>query len=91
MKFLNDKYFSYLIDVKELLGTLEVFDAAGIEKVFTAISQNHNTKLGNIAQPVRVAVTGRTESPGIFEVLQILGKEKTLNRLARAIHIIEMK
>ncbi|KPK44222.1 MAG: glutamyl-Q tRNA(Asp) ligase [Nitrospira bacterium SM23_35] len=90
-KFLNDKYFSYLIDVKELLGTLEVFDAAGIEKVFTAISQNHNTKLGNIAQPVRVAVTGRTESPGIFEVLQILGKEKTLNRLARAIHIIEMK
>ena len=42
-------------------------------------------------QPVRVAVTGRTESPGIFEVLEILGKEKTLKRLARAIQMIEMK
>lgn len=90
-KFLNDKYLAYLIDVRDSLSTSEVFAVAEIEKVFTSISQKHNTKLGNIAQPVRVAVTGKTESPGIFEVLEILGKEKTLHRLTKAIQLIEAK
>lgn len=90
-KFLNEKYLPYLIDVKEALGAGDLFVAAEIEKVFIAVGQKHNTKLGNIAQPVRVAVTGRTESPGIFEVLEILGKEKTLKRLSRAIALIEMR
>lgn len=90
-KFLTDKHLAQLIDVKESLGSLNVFVAADIEKVFAAISQKLDIKLGNIAQPVRVAVTGKTESPGIFEVLEILGKEKTLKRLARAIETIETK
>jgi glutamyl-tRNA synthetase len=89
-KFLTGKYLTHLIDLKESLETVDAFVAAEIEKVFTAISQKHDTKMGNIAQPVRVAVTGKTESPGIFEVLEILGKEKTLQRLTRAIHGIEM-
>ena len=41
------------------------------------------------AQLVRVAVTGKAESPGIFEVLEILGKEKVLKRLEKAIKAIE--
>jgi len=90
-KFLNDKYLTNLTEVKASLGTVDTFVAAQIEKVFTSVSQRLDAKLGNIAQPVRVAVTGRTESPGIFEVLEILGKEKTLKRLARAIQMIEMK
>jgi glutamyl-tRNA synthetase len=88
-KFLNEKYRANLTEVKESLETVDMFVAAEIEEVFTSVSQKLDTKLGNIAQPVRVAVTGRTESPGIFEVLEILGKKKTLKRLARAIHIIE--
>jgi glutamyl-tRNA synthetase len=88
-KFLNEKYLVYLTDIQESLGPVEVFTAAEIEKVFTAISQKHSTKLGNIAQPVRAAVTGRTESPGIFDVIEILGKEKTLRRLAKAIQSID--
>jgi glutamyl-tRNA synthetase len=90
-KFLTDKHLAQLIDVKESLGSLNVFVAADIEKVFAAISHKLDIKLGNIAQPVRVAVTGKTESPGIFEVLEILGKEKTLKRLAWAIETIETK
>jgi len=62
-----------------------------IEKVFMAAGEKLNTKLGNIAQPVRVAVTGRTESPGIFEVLEIIGKQKTLQRLEKAIQAIGSK
>jgi glutamyl-tRNA synthetase len=42
-------------------------------------------KLSQVAQPVRAAVTGKTVSPGIFEVLEILGRDKALNRLERAI------
>jgi glutamyl-tRNA synthetase len=90
-KFLNEKYLANLTEVKASLETVDTFVAAEIEKVFTSASQKLETKLGNIAQPVRVAVTGKTESPGIFEVLEILGKEKTLKRLARAIHVITMK
>jgi glutamyl-tRNA synthetase len=41
-------------------------------------------KLGEAIQPIRVAVTGRTASPGIFEVLSVLGRERTLERLAKA-------
>ena len=90
-KFLNEAYLPYLLDVKASFLALNVFEASAIEKVFVAIAQKHSAKLGSIAQPVRVAVTGRTESPGIFEVLEILGREKTLQRLTRAIQTIEMK
>jgi glutamyl-tRNA synthetase len=46
-------------------------------------------KLGKIAQPVRVALTGKTASPGIFEVTAILGKDKVISRLNKAIRFIE--
>ena len=48
-------------------------------------------KLGKIAQPVRLALTGKTVSPGIFEILNVLGKEKSLDRLRRAVSFIEGK
>jgi glutamyl-tRNA synthetase len=84
-KFLNEKYLPYLKDVKEELEKVDTFAAPEIEKIFTTLVEKHTTKLGNIAQPVRVAITGKTESPGIFEVLEIVGKEKVLKRLERAI------
>ena len=46
-------------------------------------------KMGQVAQPVRVALTGRTVSPGIFEVIDILGKEKTLHRLRDTIENLD--
>jgi glutamyl-tRNA synthetase len=88
LKFLNEKYLPYLKDVKEKLERLGIFVAPEIEKVFKSLVEKHNTKLGSIAQPVRVSITGKTESPGIFEVLEIVGKEKVLKRLERAIEKI---
>lgn len=84
-KFLNEKSLPYLMDVKEELSRLNNFVAPEIEKAFLTLVEKHNIKLGNIAQPVRVSVTGKAESPGIFEVLEILGKEKVLKRLERVI------
>ena len=45
-------------------------------------------KLGKMAQPVRVAITGGTVSPGIFETLEAMGKEKTVSRLKKALAFI---
>jgi glutamyl-tRNA synthetase len=87
-KFLNEKYLVNLTEVRKSLGELDDFSVPEIEKVFVSVAKKQNTKLGNIAQPVRVAVTGKTESPGIFEVLEIVGKERTLQRLDKAIKMI---
>jgi glutamyl-tRNA synthetase len=87
-KFLNQKSLPYLVDVLAAFKKLDSFIAQDMEKVFSALVERHNIKLGNLAQPVRVAVTGKAESPGIFEVLEILGKEKVLKRLEKAIEEI---
>ncbi|MCX5719533.1 MAG: glutamate--tRNA ligase, partial [Nitrospirae bacterium] len=87
-KFLNEGSRDILIELKDKLMVVRDFSAEEIEKVFRAIIEKHNVKLGNLAQPVRVAITGSTESPGIFEVLEIMGREKTLKRLEKAINTI---
>jgi glutamyl-tRNA synthetase len=55
-----------------------------VEKVFNALVAEKDIKLGKLAQPVRVALTGGTVSPGIFEVLEVMGKEKALKRIEAA-------
>lgn len=55
-----------------------------IEAVVRAHAHRLDIKLGQVAQPLRAAVTGRATSPGLFEVMAVLGKEETLARLADA-------
>jgi len=87
--FLNEKYLSNLVEVREALRGVDKFTAAAIEQMFTSLIGRLNIKLGGIAQPVRVAITGKAESPGIFEVLEIVGKERTMKRLDKAIALIK--
>ncbi|MHB8880307.1 MAG: glutamate--tRNA ligase [Thermodesulfovibrionales bacterium] len=87
-KFLNDKNLALLTELHESLSGLGDYSTAGIEAVFTALIEKHGIKLGAIAQPVRVALTGGTVSPGIYEVIEIIGRETTLRRLGRAIDTI---
>ncbi len=84
-KFLRSKSAGVLEKVKEKLEGLEGFDEDEIEAAFREAMEELGIKLGKIAQPVRVAVTGGTASPGIFELLSVLGKQKTVARLERAI------
>ncbi len=88
-KFLNEKSLPYFRTILDRLRALDRFEAAEIEKVFMGIIEKQGIKLGQIAQPVRVAVTGNSVSPGIFEVIEIVGKDKTLRRLERAIALIK--
>ena len=73
------------------LESLENYTQSDLENVFKAVMDESGLKLGKIAQPVRVALTGRTASPGIFEIIAILGKERVIPRLKKAIRFIETK
>lgn len=88
-KFLNEGSLPYMKDLLDALGGLESFTHDGLEDVFKKIIEKHGIKLKNLAQPVRVAMTGGTTSPGIYELIEIVGKEKTLRRIERAIREIE--
>lgn len=87
-KFLNTNSLVYLIEIRDSLRGLTEFTAQEIERIFKDVITRHNIKLGQVAQPVRVAMTGGTESPGIFEVIGVMGKEKALKRLDKAIEEI---
>jgi len=67
-----------------LASTPEV-DEKSLEEIFKEIVTQKNIKLGAIAQAVRVSLTGKSVSPGIYEVMRILGKEEVLKRLSRTI------
>ena len=72
----------------EKLDALDEFTHEALEQVFLAVMEATELKLGKIAQPVRLALTGSTVSPGIFEIIEVLGKAKTLERLRAAVDYI---
>ncbi|MBI5888409.1 MAG: glutamate--tRNA ligase [Deltaproteobacteria bacterium] len=76
----------------ELIGRLEGlsgFDEKGVESAFNEILESRGIKLGKLAQPVRVALTGGTVSPGIYEMINAMGREMTLSRLKHAVEFMQ--
>ena len=71
-----------LADLTDELAAVEPWSADATEAAVRAFSERIGLKLGAVAQPLRAALTGRTTSPGIFEVLAVLGKDETMARLA---------
>lgn len=76
-----------LADLCHHLGNLnhDAWNAKSIEEIFTKVLSQHGLKIGKLAQPVRLALTGTTVSPGIFETLVLLGKEKSVSRLGQGL------
>ena len=70
------------------LKNLDRFDEKSLEAAFTEVMAETELKLGKIAQPVRVALTGQTASPGIFEIIEVLGRDRVMKRLDQAIEFI---
>lgn len=87
-KFLNEKSRDLLAALKEAMAAVPEFSHHELEQVFKSLVEKHGVKLKDLAQPVRVAMTGGTESPGIFEVLEVVGKGKAIRRLEKAIKAI---
>jgi glutamyl-tRNA synthetase len=72
----------------KLLSRFEAFPAFSKqdwEESFKQLVEEEGIKMGQLAQPVRVALTGRTASPGLFEVMEVLGRDRTLLRLRKGI------
>ena len=57
------------------------WDAAGLEARIRAFAEHEGIKLGEIAQPLRAALTGRTTSPPVFDMLAVLGRDESLTRI----------
>lgn len=83
-KFLTREMAPLFEEIARELGALPDFIPEATEPVLLRVAQNAGAKLGKIAQPVRVALTGGTVSPGIFEVMDVLGRDEVIRRLSLA-------
>lgn len=74
-----------LTGAREVLAACEPFDAANTEKVLVEYCTSKGQKAGAINQPLRVAVTGVTKGPGVFETLAIFGRDEVIRRIGLAL------
>jgi len=81
-KQLTPEARQHLAALKERFAAVEDWSAEPLEETVRTYAEEADVKLGKIAQPMRAALTGRTVSPGIFEVLEVLGRDESLARLA---------
>lgn len=80
-KILDPDARAVLARILPVLTGVEEWSAATTEKAVKSFAEAEGIKLGKIAQPLRAALTGRKTSPGIFDVLAILGREESLARI----------
>lgn len=83
-KFLTAAVAPLLELLAERFAAVPEFKKENLETVFKATVAEAGIKMAELAQPVRVALTGRTASPGLFEVIDLLGRDRTLERLRHA-------
>lgn len=80
-KHLTSETQAHIAEITERLLGINDWRADALSEVVRAYAEEKEVKLGKIAQPLRVALTGRTVSPGIFEVMELIGREESLARL----------
>jgi glutamyl-tRNA synthetase len=84
-RWLDEDGRAALEEVARSLEALEPFDEAGVDAALAAVIERRGAKPRQVYQPLRVAITGTTVSPGIFESVALLGREETLARIRRAL------
>ncbi|MGA2172929.1 MAG: glutamate--tRNA ligase [Sedimentisphaerales bacterium] len=78
---LKDNGLAMLKIVRDKLAAMTKFTEQGIEDMLRSLAEEHKVGLGKVAQPLRVAITGSTISPPIFDSVQLLGKQNTIVRI----------
>jgi glutamyl-tRNA synthetase len=84
-KWLSDGGREALADARQALESAEPFDAEHIEQALRGVVEARGAKPKDVFQPVRVALAGTTVSPGIFETLEVLGRDESLARIDAAL------
>jgi glutamyl-tRNA synthetase len=79
---LTDEARLLLAQISERLGATNDWTLAGLEATLKAMAEELGLGLGKLAQPLRAALTGQTTSPGIFDVLVLLGRDESLARIS---------
>ncbi|HEY2410466.1 MAG TPA: glutamate--tRNA ligase [Polyangiaceae bacterium] len=90
-KFLTPESAQTLTALGELLRGAGEWIAEALENAVKAWAEQRGLALKDVAQPARVALTGRSASPPLFEVLAVLGREQSLARLARAVELAQSR
>ena len=80
-KFLVPENAENLRRLADVAEAVEPFDAVSLERTVKTWMEQSELPMKKVAQPARVAMTGRTRSPGLFEVMEVLGKETSVRRL----------
>jgi glutamyl-tRNA synthetase len=88
-KFLTPAAVPIIREIVARLGKLPEVNEAALTQLYSDLAQETGQKMVNLAQPVRVALTGKTASPGLYEIISILGRDATLKRLENAIEFAE--
>jgi glutamyl-tRNA synthetase len=88
-KFLTPMMAPILETLAQRFHSAKEFSKETLEGIFKVVLEESGLKMGQLAQPVRVALTGRAVSPGIFEVIDLLGREATMLRLRRGIELAQ--
>lgn len=83
-KFLTEETKPYLEEIAERIEALDEFTEKSLEDLHRQFLEDKDIKFKVIAQPIRVAIVGKTQSPGLFETMMVLGKAETLARMKRA-------
>src|SRR3954447_12581650 len=84
-KWLGEDGRAALATVREVLDRVETWDTSHLEEALTRVVEQLGRKPGQVFQPIRVAVVGTTVSPGIFETLELLGRDEALRRMDAAL------
>ncbi|MBJ7332817.1 MAG: glutamate--tRNA ligase, partial [Solirubrobacteraceae bacterium] len=84
-KWLDDDGRAALADARVVLADLPDFDVSSIDSALREVVQKRDVKPKQVFQPIRVALAGTAVSPGIFETLEVLGREESLRRIDRAL------
>ncbi len=88
-KGLNQESLPILKELLTRIGSLTTWDHDTLSQLLRSLTEEKGLKLGQVASPLRGALTGQTVSPGIHEVLLLLGQQESLARIRRAIRSLE--
>jgi glutamyl-tRNA synthetase len=84
-KFFTPETREHLARLRDLLAGLEAFDQPSMETAVQGYLDATGVKFKLLAQPLRIAITGATASPGLFETMAVMGRHRVLSRLERAL------
>jgi len=88
-RFMKDNVVELLTKGMEVLENTSDFSVESVEKAYRNLIEELGINGGDIIHPTRLALTGRTVGPGLFDIISILGKEECLKRMSKAIEFIK--